>query len=412
MPLALIVTPQPEELEPLLSRWEALGHPSRPSAVGKMGCFEVPSLGVVAAVAGHGKVQLALQCQYLVDRLAQLDALICLGAAGSLSDQLRLGDVVVATTTVEHDYKLRFVAAQLPCHAGTASLLDAFRQLTEDDVFDFGVSFGTIASGDEDIVDVVRAAELRAITGALCVAWEGSGAARVAAFNGLRFLELRCITDSADGAAADSYHEHCRKALPNAADLVARWRSVTRTSRLNASRDAAETDVSLELIHRDRASVLHNLFELYVHDFSEQLPLQIQSSGRFELTPGEVWWTRDDHFPYLILSQGELAGFALVRRGSRVTSASDVMDVAEFFVLRGARGKGLGTRAAHALFRQFPQTWELRVRRTNPGALQFWVRAAESWTEQPVTARPVTIEGVDWDVLRFTASSRRPAPGR
>src|SRR5688572_30963702 len=111
MPLALVVVPELDELEPLLSRWEALGHPPRPTAIGKMGVFEVPSLGVVAAVAGHGKVQLGLQSQYLIDRLGQLDALLCVGAAGSLSEQLRLGDVVVGTSSVEHDYKLEFAAA-------------------------------------------------------------------------------------------------------------------------------------------------------------------------------------------------------------------------------------------------------------------------------------------------------------
>jgi adenosylhomocysteine nucleosidase len=404
MPLALVVTPQLEELEPLLGRWEALGHPSRPGAIGKLGCFEVPSLGIVAAAAGHGKAQLALQTQYLIDRLGPLEALLCIGAAGSLSEQLRLGDVVVGTSTVEHDYKLRFVAAPLPCHSSTASLLDAFRQLSEPEGVEFCVSFGAIASGDEDVVDADRAAELRLATGALCVAWEGSGAARVAAFNGLRFAELRCITDGADASAALSFHENCRRALPNAADLIVRWRSAIRTSRLHQSREAAETEVALEPIHRDRATVLHNLFELYVHDFSGHVPLQIQASGRFELSPGEVWWTRDDHYPYLIQSQGELAGFALVRRGSRVSHATDVMDVAEFFVLRGARCKGVGTRAAHALFRAFPAPWEVRVRRANPGALQFWLRAAESWTDQPMSASPVAIEGVEWDVLRFDSS--------
>lgn len=404
MPLALVVTPQLEELEPLLGRWEALGHPSRPSAIGKMGCFEVPSLGIVAATAGHGKVQLALQTQYLIERLGPLEALLCIGAAGSLSEQLRLGDVVVGTTTVEHDYKLEFVAAPLPSHPGTASLIDAFRQLSDVDGEDLCVSFGAIASGDEDVVDTARATELRLATGALCVAWEGSGAARVAAFNGLRFVEVRCITDSADASAALSFHENCRRALPNAADLIVRWRSAIRTSRLNPSRDAAETDVVLETIHRERATVLQNLFELYVHDFSGHVPLQIQASGRFELSPGEVWWTRDDHFPYLIQSQGELAGFALVRRGSRVSHATDVMDVAEFFVLRGARCKGVGTRAAHALFRTFPGPWEVRVRRANPGALQFWLRAAESWTDRPMSASPLAIEGVEWDVLRFDAA--------
>lgn len=165
--------------------------------------------------------------------------------------------------------------------------------------------------------------------------------------------------------------------------------------------DMTEATVVLEPITRDSASILHNLFELYAHDFSEHMPLQIKASGRFEITPGDVWWTREDHFPYLIKRRGQLAGFALARKGSRVTNASDVMDVAEFFVLRGTRGKGIGRSAAHALFRAFPRAWEIRVRRTNAAAIQFWSRAAETWVGQPVVSSPFSIEGVDWDVLRF-----------
>jgi predicted acetyltransferase len=163
----------------------------------------------------------------------------------------------------------------------------------------------------------------------------------------------------------------------------------------------AESEVALEPIQQDGASVLQNLFELYVHDFSEQLPLKLQASGRFELGPGEAWWTRDDHFAYFIRLRGELAGFALVRRGSRTTQASDVMDVAEFFVLRGARHTGVGTRAAHALFQLFPGAWEVRVRRTTPAALRFWSRAIHSWTAQPTAVASISTEGVEWNVLRF-----------
>jgi nucleoside phosphorylase len=76
---------------------------------------------------------------------------------------------------------------------------------------------------DEDIVDGARAAEQAAATGALCVAWEGSGAARAAAFNGLDFLEIRCITDGADAGAALSFREHCRRVMPNVAELSAAW---------------------------------------------------------------------------------------------------------------------------------------------------------------------------------------------
>jgi predicted acetyltransferase len=80
------------------------------------------------------------------------------------------------------------------------------------------------------------------------------------------------------------------------------------------------------------------------------------------------------------------------------------MDVAEFFVLRGARRTGVGTRAAHALFQLFPGAWEVRVRRTNPAALRFWSRAVESCTAKPVAAASIAIDGVDWSVLRFDSA--------
>jgi predicted acetyltransferase len=169
--------------------------------------------------------------------------------------------------------------------------------------------------------------------------------------------------------------------------------------------------VVLEPLTRDSEPVLNNLFELYAYDFSEHVPLPLKASGRFEVTPGDAWWTRDDHFGYLIEVAGELAGFALVRAGSRVTNEPDVMDVAEFFVRRGMRSRGVGTSAAHALFRAFPRTWEVRVRRTNVGALAFWSRAVAQWVGGPVSSQPFRSEGVDWDVLRFESSTTSPAPG-
>lgn len=175
--------------------------------------------------------------------------------------------------------------------------------------------------------------------------------------------------------------------------------------------DASDALVALEPITRDSASILHNLFELYAYDFSEHMPLHVQRSGRFELTPGEEWWTREDHFPFLIEQRGQWAGFALARKGSRLTHAPEVMDVAEFFVLRGVRARGIGRSAAHALFEAFPGEWEVRVRSSNGAALRFWSSVAGSWVGQPVASRPCSVEGVDWNVLRFAASSG-PRPAR
>ncbi|MEO8797938.1 MAG: GNAT family N-acetyltransferase [Polyangiaceae bacterium] len=159
----------------------------------------------------------------------------------------------------------------------------------------------------------------------------------------------------------------------------------------------------LEAIGREQAPVLENLFELYCYDFSEHVPLDLKPSGRFEIPVSEAWWTHDDHFPFLIREGINLVGFALARQGSRVSAATNVMDVAEFFVVRGARARGLGTQAAHALFTRFPQAWEIRVRVSNVPAQTFWSRVVEEWLGEAVEPRPFTHEGVAWNVLSIPA---------
>jgi predicted acetyltransferase len=159
--------------------------------------------------------------------------------------------------------------------------------------------------------------------------------------------------------------------------------------------------ISLDPIARDEASTLRNLFELYAYDFSETVPLELHPNGRFEVPVADRWWDDAEHFPFFIREKERLHGFALARRGSRITTATDVMDVAEFFVIRGARGKGIGAAAAHALFAAFPGRWEIRVRRTNALANRFWARAANAWAGRPIASEPFTADSVAWDVFRL-----------
>ncbi|HSQ62711.1 MAG TPA: GNAT family N-acetyltransferase [Polyangiaceae bacterium] len=165
-------------------------------------------------------------------------------------------------------------------------------------------------------------------------------------------------------------------------------------------RDTAVPEVMLDPIAKDQAPVLRNLLELYAHDFSEHVPLDLQADGRFDVDLGDQWWTDAGHFPFFIRWRGKVSGFALVRRGSRLTDASDVMDVAEFFVLRGARGRKVGSTAAHAIFAAFPGRWEIRVRRSNLSARKFWARVVETWLDRPAASVSVSSGGIDWDVFR------------
>lgn len=225
MAITLIAVPQRDELDALLGAWDDLGHPASARRVGDLRCHAIPSLGLLAAVGGHGKAQFAVQTQHLVDRAADVRSLVCAGAAGGLAEGVSCGDVVVATTTVEHDYRLRFVEADLPEHPACAALVERMRGVVRDLSPDFGVHFGRIASGDEDVVGPDRASELERTTGALCAAWEGSGGARVADFNGLDFLEVRGVTDGAGAQAAASFHENLPGVMANVARLLRGWRT-------------------------------------------------------------------------------------------------------------------------------------------------------------------------------------------
>jgi len=220
---ALVMVPQAKELEPLLGVFADAGYRPKGLTVGRLDCHCFDELGLLVTVGGHGKTQLAVQTQHLIEQRPTARSVICAGAAGSLDEQLRLGDVVVGTLTVEHDYKTRFVQRPSPRHDADPALLDEVRLVARDMSGESRVIFGTIASGDEDVIDPIRARELQAETGAVCVAWEGAGAARAARFSGLRFLELRAITDGADHAAAADFHANLARSMPKLGQLLLRW---------------------------------------------------------------------------------------------------------------------------------------------------------------------------------------------
>jgi predicted acetyltransferase len=60
------------------------------------------------------------------------------------------------------------------------------------------------------------------------------------------------------------------------------------------------------------------------------------------------------------------------------------MDMAEFFILRGCRRRGIGTQVAHQVWKQFPGPWEIRVMDSNISAHHFWQRAISTFTGESI----------------------------
>ena len=218
----LIITPMKEELDFLLQNCTNRGFHTESAMIGRLPVVRIPDLGVTLARGGLGKVQFAVQTQHLLDTCNHWDLIICAGAAGALADEVSVGDVVVATTTVEHDYNNKFSERALPKFDGARAAIADLKSVSHS-TDTFSVHFGPIASGDEDVVETERKRMLHESTGALAVAWEGAGGAKACVFSSLPFVEIRGVTDTADHNAASDFEDNLGVAMSNLATLIISW---------------------------------------------------------------------------------------------------------------------------------------------------------------------------------------------
>ena len=217
----LIVTPLQKEYDELYNSLVSHKLKSKQDKIGKMDVHRFPKINVTLACGGHGKTQFGIQTQYLLDH-EPFELVICAGAAGALAPQVKIGDLIVATATVEHDYNIKFSKRAKPQFAGDIKSIEQIKALKLPDA-KFNIHFGTMAGGDEDVIDVKRRAELHKEHNALAVAWEGIGGARACAFSEVPYLELRGATDTADHAAPVVFDINLKTVMKNIAKFLYVW---------------------------------------------------------------------------------------------------------------------------------------------------------------------------------------------
>ncbi len=128
------------------------------------------------------------------------------------------------------------------------------------------------------------------------------------------------------------------------------------------------------------AVLMRNLFQFYAYDFAEILGGNVRPDGTFQTPPLESYWQDSWKHPFVLHVEGNPAGFALVHERSRITGDAGVWDVAEFFVMRPHRRRGVGSRAAVELFDRFRGRWEVRQVGANQSATSFWRATIERYT--------------------------------
>ncbi|MDE5577091.1 MAG: GNAT family N-acetyltransferase [Oscillospiraceae bacterium] len=139
-------------------------------------------------------------------------------------------------------------------------------------------------------------------------------------------------------------------------------------------------NISIEPILPEQKSVFIQMMELYSYDFSEFSDNDINEYGYFGYSHIDDYWNEEGRYPFFIRVDEKLAGLVLVRSCCEYNNLSDPHNIAEFFVMKKYRHKGVGKTAAVKIFDMFPGGWEISQWSNNLPAQKFWGKVVAEYT--------------------------------
>ena len=183
---------------------------------------------VVVVRSGIGKVNAAVCAQILVDTV-HADAIINTGIAGSLKNEINIGDIVLSTDAIQHDMDAQgfgYAPGVIPQmevsdFQADEKLIELAKKCCAEVCPDIQVFTGRVVSGDQFISDKKKKEWLSSQFEGLCAEMEGAAIAQAAYLNHVPFLIIRAISDKADDSATMDYPEFEAMAAENSVKLLA-----------------------------------------------------------------------------------------------------------------------------------------------------------------------------------------------
>jgi predicted acetyltransferase len=130
----------------------------------------------------------------------------------------------------------------------------------------------------------------------------------------------------------------------------------------------------------DDYPIIQNMASYYSYDMSEYMGWAQQNDGTQSAGMDYLkYWKAENTFPFIIKFQDELVGFVIV--DNNVSDLSNNFNIAQFFILRKFKGKGIGRHVAFQCFDQFQGKWEVFVMPGNEGAYRFWRKIINDYTQ-------------------------------
>lgn len=200
--MTLLMSAMDEEMSLMLSKMEKKQEYKHLNFVYYKGVLHGKE--VLIARCGIGKVLSAVATEYFLEKY-DIKQLIFTGMAGSLSQDLGIGDILVAKDLVFYDvdvtafgYKMGHIPqTEYRFIDGDAGLINIFSTMK----LDCNIKIGRILTGDKFIKNKDEIRELNLEFKGDAVEMEGASVALVCKLHGVPFVIIRVISDMADGSA-------------------------------------------------------------------------------------------------------------------------------------------------------------------------------------------------------------------
>ena len=178
---------------------------------------------VVIVKCGIGKVNAGRTCQVLISEYSP-KYIINTGIAGGLNNQLKIGDIVISSDLIQHDFDVTFLGygkgymfigdnkKEPTKYAPDKELSEKIKKVLEKLSEGRNIFTGRILTGDQFISSKEKREELIKEFDGFCCEMEGAAVAQVAQLNKIPFTVVRVISDLPDGRGPDDYNSFEDKA--------------------------------------------------------------------------------------------------------------------------------------------------------------------------------------------------------
>ena len=151
----------------------------------------------VVVQSGIGKVNMAICTQILVN-IYGVDMLINTGVAGGLYKDINVGDIVISSDALQHDFDVTGLGYKKSVIPGMET---------------------SVFTADTELVEMAK--EACEIVNPDCAEMEGASMAQVATLNKIPFVIIRAISDKADNSAPVAYETFEEQAIVHTVKLLA-----------------------------------------------------------------------------------------------------------------------------------------------------------------------------------------------